>query len=520
MSAVEDGRLRRVSRSLFWNATLLPLITVLNLTAAILIRRYFVLESGIYDVLLGILNSALAYTALGIPNSLPQFLPGLEQARDRSAVRGFIVRASAVRLSLLALALIAMNLFAAPLADRFRLGQNGVVLVHLLTALIALRAGTDLAVKSLQALFAHLWANLVQLLQALLVAVALVVTFAGGRGMTELVVGLIAVALIVLVTAGALLSRGVGRLSDAGRAKTDDPGSRFSSGVSTQRFWRFSAFMYLFEMSNYFAVPAFASLALAASADIATVALFNVGFQIPIMIVVVVLAGFQGLYRPMFAGLLAQGDLAPVRTAFSEVSKVQAILLAPAGAGLGIMIADYIPLLFGTEFAPAVPIARILCAFLFTESLFNLGNIILSVDHRYAPVLAAQGMRVLAAPAFVWLAARGDLLAATTVFGGGRLAAVLVGYFIARKRYALRFPIRFVARLAVPTMIMAAIVGATRTALSPGWPSAIALTLLGAAVMLLGVRLFGVLGPREVDLLRRARLPGASLIIGWLTPES
>ena len=68
------------------------------------------------------------------------------------------------------------------------------------------------------------------------------------------------------------------------------------------------------------------------------------------------------------------------------------------------MMSDYIPLLYGRAFEPAVPVARVLVALLFTETAFNLGNIILSIDERYRPVLCAQGLLVLAAPLFLWTA--------------------------------------------------------------------------------------------------------------------
>ena len=72
--------LHRVADSMFWNTTLLPAITLLNLVASVLIRRAFGLESGVYDILLGITNTLLVYSSLGIPPSLPKLLPELEEA--------------------------------------------------------------------------------------------------------------------------------------------------------------------------------------------------------------------------------------------------------------------------------------------------------------------------------------------------------------------------------------------------------------------------------------------------------
>jgi O-antigen/teichoic acid export membrane protein len=275
-------------------------------------------------------------------------------------------------------------------------------------------------------------------------------------------------------------------------------------------------FMYVFEASTYFTAPAFASPALAAaSGGTAMVALFNVAFQFPMMVVVVILAGFQGLYRPLLAGVLAEHSPDRIRTVFSEISKVQAILLVPAGVGLALMIPDYITLLFTTQFANAAPLARVLCAFLFLEALLNLGNILLSVDHRYAPSLFAQALRVAGAPVFVWLAIRGDLLLATVAFGAGRVVAAGLGFLVARRFYDVRFPVAFAARVALSTILMGVVVAAGRLVLPTSWLEAASLTLLGAVVAVLGMRWFRVLGPREIDLLRRARVPGRSIILRW-----
>jgi O-antigen/teichoic acid export membrane protein len=279
--------------------------------------------------------------------------------------------------------------------------------------------------------------------------------------------------------------------------------------------------MYVFEASNYFTTPAFASPALAAaSGGTSVVALFNVAFQFPMMVVVVILAGFQGLYRPLFAGVLAEKSPERVRTAFSEVTKVQVLLLVPAGVGLALLLPDYITLLFTTQFAAAVPLARVLCAFIFVEALFNLSGILLSVDHRYTLSLITQALRIIGAPLFVLLALRGHLLLATAAFGVGRLAAAGLGFVVARRLYAVRFPVAFAARVCLSTVPMGVVVGVGRLVFPSTWLSAALLTLAGAALTLLGMRWFRVLGPREVDLLRRARLPGRDFILRWLPDPS
>jgi len=172
--------LQRVSRSLFWNATLLPLISAANLITAVLIRRYFGLESGLYDLLLGLLNTVLFYSALGIPVSLTQFLPRLESEAAGSVTTRFLKRIGALRLLLAALILIPINLLPEAVGNRLHLGPDGTLLIRVLSVLIILRAANELLVRTLQSLLEHLRANLLQLLQAVAIAVALAATFIAG----------------------------------------------------------------------------------------------------------------------------------------------------------------------------------------------------------------------------------------------------------------------------------------------------------------------------------------------------
>ena len=386
--APDDGLLRRVSRAMFWNASMLPAIMAVNLGAAVLIRRGYGLESGVYDVALGVVNTLLAHSGLGVPPTLVQFVPGLERTGGRAAVTQFLRRVATLRFALLAVAVVLLNLFAGAIAEWLHLGSGGVWLLRVVSVLALLRAGSDLAVRTLQALLSHGRANLVQLAQAVTLLGAVAWALSSGASMTALFVTLTALGAAVTVWAAAMVRRQTRALPTPSPAPADP--------VTWSRFWRFALLMYMLEVSHYFETPGFASPALAAATGgAATVALFNVAFQFPMMVVVFILAGLQGVYRPLFARVMADNDLDRVRTAFSEISKVQAALLIPSGVGLALLLPDYIPLLFTDRFADAVPLARILCAFIFFETLFNLGHILLSIDHRYRIVFIANALKLV-----------------------------------------------------------------------------------------------------------------------------
>ena len=220
----------------------------------------------------------------------------------------------------------------------------------------------------------------------------------------------------------------------------------------------------------------------------------------------------------MFARVMIRDDPSQLQRTFVAVSKAQLVVLIPAGVGLAIMSGDYVPLLFGVAFQPAVPIAQILVGLLYAETVFNLGVIVLSVDERYRAVFWAQSVLVGAASFFLMAAAYQGLLWAAAVFGGARLTSVLLGYLFCRQAYGFRFPWAFAGRVAMVSLIMgtALVAGKTLWAMSPA--EAVTLTLAGVLMFGLGLRVAKVLGPEEVELLHRAQLPGHRWVLAWLAP--
>jgi len=511
--------LHKVSRSVFWNALLFPLIAVLNAVLSILIRRGFGLQSGIYDVLIGLMASVILYSSLGIPNSLTKWLPELQITRGRAAVASLLRGALLLRLGFLVLILIPLNLWAAPLAENLGLGPNGILYVRIITVLILGRAVFEIAIQALQAFLAHLSAGLLTLAQAALDPAMIALSFVLGYGMGGTFLGLAISATVLSVVAMARLAQVFRISSEEAESAAAPQNSRDDLGGLTKRITQFALFTYAFHLSIYFARPAFASPALAAVlGDIGQVALFTTGFQVPAMVVALVVAGFRGVYRPLFARLRAGGDLEKVRRAYNVMGKIQFLLLIPAATGLGIMVADYIPLVYTSEFAGSVPIAQVMVVLLFAETAFNLGNIILSIDEQYRPVLLAQSIRVLSVPLFLWAASQSGILVAAAVLGTARLMSAILATLIARAKYRVRLPWAFAGRVALVSLVMAIVLVVGR-ALWPTSPlQATVLTFVGMGVFVLGIRMGRLLGDEEIDLIRRSQLPGHRLLVRWLAP--
>jgi O-antigen/teichoic acid export membrane protein len=296
----------------------------------------------------------------------------------------------------------------------------------------------------------------------------------------------------------------------------DRPKER-GTGALGSRVWKLSAVTFIRDLSLYFATPAFASpILLKTLGGPEPVAIFATSYFVASSTVTLVVSGFRGIYRPAFAHVMAAGDRAELRRAFDLINKVQVLAVVPAGAGLAVMVGDYLPLLYGQLFSGAIPIARVLVILLFAETAFAVGLLVLWVDERYRAVLTTQAVMIAGAPVFIWTADRFGLLTASLVLGGCRFAASLLGYVEARRLYGVQFPWRFAAKVSLVSLIMVVCLAAVRTMWPTSLLQAIVCTLLGVTIIAVGSKLLVVIGPDELALLERAGIPASPLLVRWL----
>ena len=506
----QPGLLHQISRAVFWNTALLPLVSLSGILLSVLVRRSFGLESGYYDVALGVANSILFYTSLGLSGSLAKFVPELQLTAGRRAAAQLIARLGTIRLAVAAPAVIALNLWPEPLARALDLGADGPSYLRLLSAVLIGRAALDFAYRALDSSFQQVSVNLLSLVHGLLDLCLVALAILLGLHMTGVIGALGASAIVMAIAASVSVMRQVRSLPPDrnGTSRPDALGSRV---------WKLSALTFIRDLSLYFATPAFASpVLLKTLGGPEPVALFATSYFVASSTVTLVVSGFRGIYRPAFAHVMAAAERAQLQRAFDLINKVQLLAVVPAGAGLAVMVADYLPLLYGQPFSAAVPVARVLVALLFAETALAVGLVVLWVDEQYRPVLMAQAVTIAGAPLFVWTAMQSGLLPASIVLGGSRLAASILGYTEARRLYGVRYPWRFAAKVCLVSLLMAA----GLTAMRAIWPTSViqaaVCTILGVAITAVGLRLFHVIGPRELELLGRASIPGRHLMIRWL----
>ena len=510
MKARRSTILHDISTSVFWNTALLPAIAVANLLVSVLIRRSFELESGVYDVLMGLSGTILFYSSLGLPSTLPKFIPETQVLAGRQETAAVLQRIAILRAVVLAVLLVGLNLWARPLAHQFGLGEHGADYIGTLTLLIAAKAAMDLIYRALESLLAQFAVNILMLLYGVLRLALIGASVLIGWGMGGLIGALGLSAAFVAMAGATALRQRLRKLPVEGNSAGERPPDR-------SRLWRFAALTYVNELCLYFSSPAFGSPALAAAlGGHAPVALFATSYFVASSAVGLTVASFRGIYRPLFARIRASGDPDQLRRAFEVACKGQVLAVVPAGFGLAVMAPDYLTLLYGPAFSGAAPVARILVALLFLETVFALGVLVLWVDERYRLVLATQAILVLGAPLFIIAASFGGLVAAAFTLGGARVAASVLGYLAARRTYDVSFPWTFAARVGLLSAGMAGTLQALRWAWGPSPVEAITLTLIGVALVLGGVRAFRIIGADELSILERASIPGRKWALQFL----
>jgi hypothetical protein len=107
-------------------------------------------------------------------------------------------------------------------------------------------------------------------------------------------------------------------------------------------------------------------------------------------------------------------------------------------------------------------------------------------------------------------------MTAACILGGSRVASSIGGYIAARRLYGVRFPWRYASKVSLVSGIMAVTLLLIGTRVPTTLTSALALTVIGAVIVVVGFRVLRVFGPSELEVLSRTNVPGGRLLSRWL----
>jgi hypothetical protein len=170
----------------------------------------------------------------------------------------------------------------------------------------------------------------------------------------------------------------------------------------------------------------------------------------------------------------------------------------------------------------------ILALGLFGESVISTAMLVLLVFERYREVLIARLATLMIVPLlFVLLPAWGVVGAATAMAVAG-FGSRLVALILAERELGLHFPVAFLGRVGLASLIMGAIV-LPLALLMPAqplrqdWPALLGwavvnggLALLGAGIFYAGFRLFGGLDAADKARFATLRVPLVGRVLRWL----
>ncbi len=550
----------RVASAAAWNTLLFPARFVVGLVASVLLFNTLTpAENGVLALLTGLAASIGLFADLGIERSLPRFIPEVERRGGRAGVARFLSKIIALKLAIvigcIALMLLlsrpligyvvanegqallrqeqkiaALEAQGAPAAEIARerverdaqvavIGQvqaRGTLFLWAVGALVFFGALYDVFMQFLTAYFKQRAWNVITVVVTLLQPLLIVGLILLGWRLEGVLLGMV----ITPVAAVALAAWQAAR-----SARELGPGSPSEAPDTTlpRRFARFAAMSFVTQATTWFYDAAFLLFALTAMGlDLTSVGLIGFAYKFAKDYLGYVYIPFSGVLTPLLARIRGRQDPAALQETYGSLTRIFALLLIPAAAGLALLTPRLLALLY-PRFATTDLLIYLFIGFTFAELLFSVPHNVLMVYERYRPVLMARSLALLSGPLLallVPLAPQYALLSAAIVVGCARVLPRIMNLLYVNKNMGLRFPLRFVGRVTAATLAFGIPLGLLLQVwpLAPGarnWLGALGLAGLaglGGAGYLVALRLLGGLDEQERRRILSLKLPFKSTL--------
>jgi O-antigen/teichoic acid export membrane protein len=520
---------RKTGLALFWNVAFLPVKFVLSLAVAIFIVRLF--PENTYARLAAILSiqSSLGmFIDLGIERALPRFVGQVERTLGRGALRRLVFRVTLVKMALLAVLIITMTIFADAFTAWFKLGDDGRIFLALVAVLLVLGALYDVFTQVLYSFFKQKVTNSLDLivsgLYPLLTLGLIVYPFQ--LQIYGVIVALLVTTVICVIIAGwqAALAAKEHAAEIRDEIVEATPAER---RATTERFVRYAALMYFFNLTTWLYEPAFAILIFTYFGAATTAALVRLSYSFIKQLLKTLLTPFTGVQTPLFSAIHAENNPAKLQAAYSSISKLLIFLLVPGAIGAMLLTRNLTELLFLSDKPNAVvsPItldlaiwATILTIFFtFLESLVSVPVTILQVYERYRLVILARSVPILLGGLLVIAAWLGwNVLAAITIMGAMAVGSRLIALYHVRRELGLRYPVAFLVKVLKASAVFALPVAVLVYAFPANWLTTFGAAALGGGIFLAVFRALGGFDPEDKQRLETMRLPFRKYLIRWL----
>ena len=232
------------------------------------------------------------------------------------------------------------------------------------------------------------------------------------------------------------------------------------------------------------------------------VAMFTVGFTFAVMVQQAATL-FSGAFMAHFSGLVGGGNHEMIQRHYETATRLVALVVVPLAFGGAAIMPVLLPLIFGSEFAPAIPSAMVLTV---TAALAfsTIGSSLVYAKER-SGFIALGGLAgaVLSVAAGFLIVSRFGVLGAVLSRLFVQSSMIVLGTWFIVARLHFSYPLKSLGYTAVAAGLCGLSAwGVIQLVPSPYIALGIAIPL-GAIVYLLGVKFLRVLGQEEVRQLKK-----------------
>ena len=546
----------QVSRAVVWNTLFVPLRLVAEVLST-LIKLNLLSQAGygLLALISGANNGLGTAIDMGTQHALPKYIPELSRSSGPRAVLRLLIAVFAAQIAvLLVIAVGLATWLRGPYLGTLRekivadpklgvldqaqllglLGGYGWLVIAAIIALLFLGICYDIFMAYLNSFFKQRAWNSIALAAGLLpqmfsVAAILILpnqwAILGVLGATvlapTLAVALAGWQVIRLQIADFRLQ--IEQEKAAGSEKVaHQPGIRnLKSAIYNLKsavprgFVRYTAVSFLMTATDFVASAGFA---IYLAGDIGDVAVLTAGAALAKMALGYLYTPMVGVQVPLFSRV-RQGEGGTLNGAYQSLVRLQLLLFVPGGVGL-MLLAQSALLVISPQYLVAAPIVWVLVPCLFLESLLTTAHNALIVYEKLGIIIISRLLTLVAVAVLaLLLPPRLGLLGVALAFGLARVAAGAWATGSGYRLLGLRWPWRFTVRVVGATLVMAALILATRGLLPPLPDAAglaqrlreaglmFALAAVGAVGFFAALRLLGGLDAQDRAQLARMKLP-------------
>ena len=225
---------------------------------------------------------------------------------------------------------------------------------------------------------------------------------------------------------------------------------------------------------------------------------------------------------PHFAQGFGKASIGEMHAAYAAATRVLAFLVLPAAFGMAAILPTALPIVYGQQFAPAVPATTVLVAAAGFSAISTVGaSLVLAMDRSDFVFISGTVAAVLTVLTGLTVIPAFGLIGAAWARAAIQLSAIAFGSWFIVSRLRFPMPFRDLSKL----LLAAALCGiAARISLAavPGWPSLPTAIAVGAVIYVGCVRILAALPASDLERLRAMSriLPGqlasASGFMLWL----